>query len=116
MNLSYFSQQDFYNSLKQFFSDLHIPVNPVTEAPDSAKSILSNTYNANNPAPVMFPVAPAVIELPLDYAEWLGDLKKRIQAERLRVVLASNAAMVLLYWEIGKNVLKKQTSQGWGAK
>jgi predicted nuclease of restriction endonuclease-like (RecB) superfamily len=65
---------------------------------------------------VMFPVAPAVIELPPDYAEWLGDLKQKIRAERLRVVLASNAAMVLLYWEIGKNVLEKQTLQGWGAK
>ncbi|MBK5274528.1 MAG: hypothetical protein JJE30_05695, partial [Desulfuromonadales bacterium] len=58
---------------------------------------------------VMFPVAPTVSELPPDYAEWLGDLKQRIRAERLRVVLASNAAMVLLYWEIGQRVLEKQT-------
>lgn len=50
MNLSYFSQKDFYKSLTQFFSDLNIPINPVTEAPDSADSILSDTYNANNPA------------------------------------------------------------------
>ena len=50
MNLSYFSQKDFYRSLKQFFSDLNIPINPVTEAPDSADSILPDTYNANNPA------------------------------------------------------------------
>lgn len=50
MNLSYFSQKDFYKSLKQFFSDLNIPINPVTEAPDSADSILSDAYNANNPA------------------------------------------------------------------
>jgi hypothetical protein len=53
---------------------------------------------------VMFPVAPPATELPTDYAEWLGDLKQRIHAERLRVVLASNAAMVLLYWEIGRRV------------
>jgi predicted nuclease of restriction endonuclease-like (RecB) superfamily len=65
---------------------------------------------------VMFPVASTLVDLPSDYVEWLGDLKKRIQAERLRVVLASNAAMVLLYWEIGQSVLEKQTSQGWGAK
>ena len=50
MNLSYFSQKDFYKSLKQFFNDLNIPINPVTEAPDSADSILSDTYNANNSA------------------------------------------------------------------
>jgi predicted nuclease of restriction endonuclease-like (RecB) superfamily len=65
---------------------------------------------------VMFPVAPTVVELPPEYAEWLGDLKQRIRAERLRVVLASNTAMVLLYWEIGQRVLEKQTLQGWGAK
>lgn len=50
MNLSYFSQKDFYKSLKQFFGDLNIPLNPVIEAPDSADSILSDTYNPNNPA------------------------------------------------------------------
>lgn len=65
---------------------------------------------------VMFPVAPTANELPPDYTEWLGDLKLRIRAERLRVVLASNTAMVLLYWEIGQRVLEKQTLQGWGAK
>lgn len=65
---------------------------------------------------VMFPVAPTLFELPHDYAEWLGDLKQRIRTERLRVVLASNAAMVLLYWDIGQRVLNKQTLQGWGAK
>lgn len=65
---------------------------------------------------VMFPVAPTVSELPSDYAESLGDLKQKIRTERLRVVLASNAAMVLLYWEIGQLVLEKQTLQGWGAK
>jgi predicted nuclease of restriction endonuclease-like (RecB) superfamily len=65
---------------------------------------------------VMFPVAPGVTEFPPDYAEWLGDLKQRIRTERLRVVLASNAAMVMLYWEIGRSVLEKQTLQGWGAK
>ncbi|HIJ95053.1 MAG TPA: DUF1016 domain-containing protein [Desulfuromonadales bacterium] len=64
----------------------------------------------------MFPVAPAARELPPDYAAWLGDLKQKIRTERLRVVLASNAAMVLLYWEIGQSVLEKQTLQGWGAK
>lgn len=65
---------------------------------------------------VMFPVAPPLTELPPDYAEWLGELKQRIRAERLRVVLASNSAMVLLYWEIGQRVLAKQELQGWGAK
>lgn len=65
---------------------------------------------------VMFPVATPSLELPDDYLPWLADLKKRIQHERLRVILASNAAMVLLYWDIGQRILEKQNSQGWGAR
>lgn len=65
---------------------------------------------------VMFPVAPSITELPQDYPAWLGELKQRIQHERLRVILASNTAMVLLYWDIGQRILEKQNAQGWGAK
>jgi predicted nuclease of restriction endonuclease-like (RecB) superfamily len=65
---------------------------------------------------VMFPVAPTAVELPPDYPGWLGELKQKIHAERLRVVLASNTAMILLYWEIGRRVLEKQTLHGWGAR
>ncbi len=64
----------------------------------------------------MFPVAPSIIELPQDYLAWLAELKQRIQRERLRVILASNTAMVLLYWEIGQRILEKQNTEGWGAK
>src|SRR4030067_1640672 len=47
----------------------------------------------------MFPVAPGTVEMPAGYADWLTDIKTRIHREGLRVVLASNAAMVLLYWD-----------------
>jgi len=50
MNLSYFAQKDFYKALQQFFAELNIPINPVTEAPDSASAILSDTYKPDNPA------------------------------------------------------------------
>jgi len=65
---------------------------------------------------VMFPVPPPRIEDPEDYASLLADLKQRIGQERLRVVLASNAVMVLLYWDIGQLILEKQRTQGWGAR
>lgn len=54
--------------------------------------------------------------MPADYSAWLADLKTRIQSQRLRIVLASNAAMVLLYWDIGRSILEKQSAQGWGAQ
>ena len=65
---------------------------------------------------VSFPTPISGNVLPIDYAEVLVDLKTRIQSERLRVTLAANAAMVLLYWDIGKVILDRQEKQGWGAK
>ena len=63
-----------------------------------------------------FPVPPALREMPHDYALTLEELKTRIQEERLRVVLSANAAMVLLYWDIGCVILDRQQQEGWGAK
>jgi predicted nuclease of restriction endonuclease-like (RecB) superfamily len=65
---------------------------------------------------VSFPVAPAKTGLPANYAALLASVKERIGAERLRVVLAANSALVLLYWEIGRAILAKQETEGWGAK
>lgn len=64
----------------------------------------------------MFPVAPTAADMPADYAAWLAEIKGRIHGERLRVVLASNSAMILLYWDIGQRILQKQAEQGYGAK
>ena len=50
MNLSYFSQKDFYKALQHFFADLNVPLNPVTEVPDSASAILTDKYKPDNPA------------------------------------------------------------------
>lgn len=64
----------------------------------------------------MFPVAASAAEMPADYAAWLAEIKGRIHGERLRLVLASNSAMILLYWEIGQRILQKQAEQGYGTK
>jgi len=65
---------------------------------------------------VSFPAPTGGNTLPTDYAEVLVYLKNRIQSERLRVTMAANTAMVLLYWDIGKVILDRQEQQGWGAK
>jgi predicted nuclease of restriction endonuclease-like (RecB) superfamily len=65
---------------------------------------------------VMFPVAAATADMPADYAAWFADIKGRIHGERLRLVLASNSVMVLLYWDIGQRILQKQVEQGYGTK
>jgi len=54
--------------------------------------------------------------MPAGYAEALAEIKHRIGQERLRVVMAANSAMVLLYWGIGRLILDRQEREGWGAK
>lgn len=78
---------------------------------DDARKTFGKTDEA-----VLFPVSPAKFELPKEYAKWLANLKADIAKTRLKVVLASNSAMVLLYWNIGKRILDKQVREGWGAK
>ena len=63
-----------------------------------------------------FPVAPLTSELPVGYSAVLAEIKRRIQEERLRTVMAANSAMVMLYWDIGRLILDRQQVEGWGAK
>jgi predicted nuclease of restriction endonuclease-like (RecB) superfamily len=63
-----------------------------------------------------FPAAPTRMGLPENYEAVLGEIKRRIQKERLRVVMAANSAMVMLYWDIGRLILERQEHEGWGAK
>ncbi len=53
---------------------------------------------------------------PEGYANWLGELKSRIHNAQQRAALAVNRELVLLYWEIGRDILQRQAGQGWGAK
>lgn len=54
--------------------------------------------------------------VPDGYADWLADLKTRIHAAQQRAALAVNRELVLLYWQIGHDILQRQAEQGWGAK
>ncbi|SEA10528.1 PDDEXK nuclease domain-containing protein [Acidovorax soli] len=53
---------------------------------------------------------------PEGYADWLIDLKTRIHTAQQRAALAVNRELVLLYWQIGRDILARQAQQGWGAK
>ncbi len=54
--------------------------------------------------------------MPEGYADWLADLKTRIHSAQQRATLAVNRELVLLYWQIGRDILARQAAQGWGAK
>ncbi|MDR6450365.1 UNVERIFIED_ORG: putative nuclease of restriction endonuclease-like (RecB) superfamily [Burkholderia sp. 1263] len=51
-----------------------------------------------------------------DYAAWLNDLKARVASARQRAALAVSRDLVLLYWQIGRDIAQRQQAQGWGAK
>lgn len=53
---------------------------------------------------------------PEGYADWLVELKGRIHSAQQRATLAVNHELVLLYWQIGRDILARQAEQGWGAK
>src|SRR5271163_3438179 len=56
------------------------------------------------------------IEPPKNYAALLAELKQRIGGARLRAALAVNRELVLLYWSIGRDILARQNTEGWGTK
>jgi predicted nuclease of restriction endonuclease-like (RecB) superfamily len=54
--------------------------------------------------------------IPADYAQWLSSLKSRISSAQQRAALSVNQALVQLYYQIGSEILERQTRQGWGSK
>jgi predicted nuclease of restriction endonuclease-like (RecB) superfamily len=54
--------------------------------------------------------------LPSDYQDYLAQLKERIRSAQVKAALAVNRELVLLYWEIGRDILQRQAQQGWGTK
>ncbi|MFA5504568.1 MAG: DUF1016 N-terminal domain-containing protein [Vulcanimicrobiota bacterium] len=54
-------------------------------------------------------------ERPPGYAEWLADLKLKVQAAQQRASLAVNQELLRLYWQIGSEILTRQADAEWGS-
>jgi predicted nuclease of restriction endonuclease-like (RecB) superfamily len=52
--------------------------------------------------------------LPSDYHSFLGSIKERVQRAQPQAVLSVNRELILLYWHIGKEIIKQQEQLGWG--
>lgn len=50
-----------------------------------------------------------------DYTTLLGDIKQRVRHGQTRAVLAVNAELIRLYWDIGALIHARQQQEGWGA-
>ena len=52
----------------------------------------------------------------IDYKTFLEELKERIRSAQVKAALAVNQELILLYWQIGREILAKQEVEGWGTK
>jgi predicted nuclease of restriction endonuclease-like (RecB) superfamily len=53
---------------------------------------------------------------PEGYMEWVKDIKERIRSVQQKAIVTANSAMITLYLQIGRDILERQSRQGWGAK
>ena len=51
-----------------------------------------------------------------DYSKILQAIKSEIKVGQHRAILAVNKELILLYWNIGRIILKYQQQEGWGSK
>ena len=62
------------------------------------------------------PRPPSLTTPPTGYADWLAELKARIHSAQQHAALAVNRELVLLYWQIGRDILERQSREGWGGQ
>ena len=49
-----------------------------------------------------------------EYVAFVAELKSRIVAARLHAARAVNCDLILLYWDIGRGIVERQETLGWG--
>ncbi len=49
-----------------------------------------------------------------EYRQFIEDLKTRVFSARLSAARAVNRDLILLYWDIGRGIVEKQQTLGWG--
>ena len=54
--------------------------------------------------------------LPDNYEAFVRGLKERIHTAQIKAALAVNKGLVILYWQLGRDILQRQEQEGWGAK
>lgn len=53
---------------------------------------------------------------PAGYVELLEALKQRVRTAQVRAARAANTELLRLYWSIGRDILDRQDTAGWGSK
>jgi predicted nuclease of restriction endonuclease-like (RecB) superfamily len=62
------------------------------------------------------PQTPSLFPEDENYFALLDGLKQRIRTAQVKAALAVNQELILLYWQIGCEILTRQQQTGWGSK
>jgi predicted nuclease of restriction endonuclease-like (RecB) superfamily len=65
-------------------------------------------------APPDKPGRAGFLPVPQGYAAFLSDLKERIRNAQIKAALSVNRELLALYWHIGKGIVERQQTEGWG--
>lgn len=49
------------------------------------------------------------------YKEWVSDIKLRIKKSQIKAAISVNSEMILLYWDLGRQIVDKQQNARWGS-
>ena len=63
-----------------------------------------------------FESTPAKSSMPDWYPELLASVSKHVSSGRSRAISAGNREMLLSYWSIGSELVKRESVQGWGSR
>jgi predicted nuclease of restriction endonuclease-like (RecB) superfamily len=50
-----------------------------------------------------------------DYRDWLSGLKQQIKQGQIKAALSVNSQMIMLYWDLGRQITEKQENAKWGS-
>jgi predicted nuclease of restriction endonuclease-like (RecB) superfamily len=50
-----------------------------------------------------------------EYRVWLRDLKQQIKTGQIKAALSVNSQMIMLYWDLGGQIVEKQEKAQWGS-
>ena len=51
-----------------------------------------------------------------EYYRWIDKIKAKIHSTRTKIALSANSELLRLYWDIGKEIVEKQSKLDWGSK
>lgn len=57
-----------------------------------------------------------ILSLDSSYREFLTDIKKRYQSAQLKAAHYVNKELIQFYWQLGKDIIEKQSQAVWGSK